>query len=85
MPSGRLGDTHVAAWTQNPPLHFLSMCPAEDPSLHNLSLTCVPAVFTVGPGELGAEGEYQVEESPGLDYNIGKVIEFDGEISISNT
>lgn len=34
-------------------------------------MTCVPVVVAGGPGERGAEGEHQVEQSPGQDNDVG--------------
>lgn len=33
--------------------------------------TCVPVVVAAGPGQLGAEGEHQVEQGPGQDEDVG--------------
>lgn len=36
----------------------------------HLSFTCVPVVVAAGPGQLGAEGEDEVEQSPGQNNDV---------------
>lgn len=39
----------------------------------SIRFTCVPVVVAAGPGELGAEGEHQVEQSPGQNNDVGHI------------
>lgn len=48
-----------------------------------LNFTCVPGVATGGPGELGSEGEHQIEESPDLDHDVGEADQFHHQLCVS--
>ncbi len=61
-------------------------------TLHSLNVsgsihfTCVPVVVAAGPRQLGAEGEHQVEQSPGQNNDVGHTaVEEDQLSSVADT
>ena len=52
----------------------------------SLRFTSVPVVVAAGPGELGAEGQHEVEQRPGQYHNVGRTsVEGDQLPPIANT
>lgn len=61
-------------------------------TLHSLNVsdsihfTCVPVVVAAGPRQLGAEGEHEVEQSPGQNNDVGHTaVEEDQLPSVADT
>lgn len=49
-------------------------------------MTCVPGVVAGSPGQCGPEGEDQVEQSPGQDYDVGHTaVEEDQKTTVADT